>query len=138
MPRIIAIDYGTKRCGVAVTDELQIIATALETVDNAKLLDFLDQYIAQNNVQEIVVGLPIRMHGEVGQLEVDIQKFIQQFQKKHPQIPVFRENEMFTSKLASQAIFHSGLKKKKRQDKSLIDKVSATIILQSYMASKNN
>lgn len=138
MPRIIAIDYGTKRCGVAVTDELQIIATALETVDNAKLLDFLDQYIAQNNVQEIVVGLPIRMHGEVGQLEVDIQQFIQQFQKKHPQIPVFRENEMFTSKLASQAIFHSGLKKKKRQDKSLIDKVSATIILQSYMASKNN
>ncbi|HUH34450.1 MAG TPA: Holliday junction resolvase RuvX [Moheibacter sp.] len=138
MPRIIAIDYGTKRCGVAVTDELQIIATALETVDNAKLLDFLDQYIAQNNVQEIVVGLPIRMHGEVGQLEVDIQKFIQQFQKNHPQIPVFRENEMFTSKLASQAIFHSGLKKKKRQDKSLIDKVSATIILQSYMASKNN
>lgn len=138
MPRIIAIDYGTKRCGVAVTDELQIIATALETVDNAKLLDFLDQYIAQNNVQEIVVGLPIRMHGEVGQLEMDIQQFIQQFQKKHPQIPVFRENEMFTSKLASQAIFHSGLKKKKRQDKSLIDKVSATIILQSYMASKNN
>lgn len=138
MPRIIAIDYGTKRCGVAVTDELQIIATALETVDNAKLLDFLDQYIAQNNVQEIVVGLPIRMHGEVGQLEVDIQQFIQQFQKNHPQIPVFRENEMFTSKLASQAIFHSGLKKKKRQDKSLIDKVSATIILQSYMASKNN
>lgn len=138
MSRIIAIDYGTKRCGIAVTDELQIIATALETVQNDKLLEYLSRYIAENNVQEIVIGLPVRMHGEVGELEKDIQQFIQKFQKAHPNIPVFRENEMFTSKLAAQTIFHSGLKKKKRQDKALIDKVSATIILQSYMSSKNN
>lgn len=136
MPRIIAIDFGMKRTGIAVTDELQIIATALETVETKKLMDFLSKYISENNVQEIVVGLPMRMHGEVGQLETEIQKFISKFKKNHPNLPVFRQDESFTSKMASQAIFESGVKKKKRQDKSLIDKVSATIILQSYMESK--
>lgn len=136
MPRIIAIDFGMKRTGIAVTDELQIIATALETVETKKLMDFLSKYISENNVQEIVVGLPMRTHGEVGQLETEIQKFISKFKKNHPNLPVFRQDESFTSKMASQAIFESGVKKKKRQDKSLIDKVSATIILQSYMESK--
>jgi len=136
MSRILAIDYGTKRTGIAVTDELQIIATALDTVETQKIHDFLNKYIAENNVQEIVVGLPVRMHGEIGQLETEIQKFIQKFSQNHPNIPVFRENEMFTSKLASQTIFQSGAKKKKRQDKALIDKISATIILQSYMETK--
>lgn len=136
MPRILAIDYGTKRTGVAVTDELQIIATGLDTIETNKLHDFLDKYLAENEVQEIVIGLPVRMHGEIGELEIEIQKFIQKFSEKHPEIPIFRENEMFTSKLASQAIFQSGAKKKKRQDKALIDKVSATIILQSYMETK--
>lgn len=136
MPRILAIDYGMKRTGIAVTDELQIIATALDTVETSKLFEFLGKYLSENNVQEIVVGLPMRMHGEVGQLETEIQKFITKFKKNHPTIPVFRQDESFTSKMASQAIFQSGAKKKKRQDKSLIDKVSATIILQSYMESK--
>lgn len=136
MARIIAIDYGMKRTGIAVTDELQIIATALDTIETTKLFDYLDKYIAQNSIQEMVVGLPMRMHGEVGQLEVEIQKFIQKFQEKNPSIPVFRQDESFTSKMASQAIFESGVKKKKRQEKGLIDKVSATIILQSYMDSK--
>lgn len=136
MPRIIAIDYGTKRTGIAVTDELQIIATALDTVETKVLMKFLTEYINKNTVQEIVVGLPMRMHGEVGQLEPEIQKFITEFQKNHPTIPVHRYNETFTSKMASQTIFDTGIKKKKRQDKSLIDKVSATIILQSYMESK--
>lgn len=136
MSRILAIDYGMKRTGVAVTDELQIIATALDTVETSKLFEFLDKYISQNNIQEIVVGLPMRMHGEVGQLETEIQKFISKFKEKHSIIPVFRQDESFTSKMASQAIFQSGAKKKKRQDKALIDKISATIILQSYMESK--
>lgn len=136
MPRIIAIDYGMKRTGIAVTDELQIIATSLDTVETPKLFAFLDKYLTENKVQEIVVGLPMRMHGEVGQLEMEIQKFISKFKEKHPATPVFRQDESFTSKMASQAIFHAGVKKKKRQDKALIDKVSATIILQSYMESK--
>src|SRR5690554_678728 len=108
MPRIIAIDFGMKRTGIAVTDELQIIATALETVETKKLMDFLSKYISENNVQEIVVGLPMRMHGEVGQLETEIQKFISKFKKNHPNLPVFRQDESFTSKMASQAIFESG------------------------------
>lgn len=136
MSRIIAIDYGMKRTGIAVTDELQIIATGLDTVETKKLHEFLNQYISENKVQEIVVGLPMRMHGEVGELEVEIQKFLSKFKQNHPDLPIFRVNEIFTSKMASQVIFQSGAKKKKRQDKALIDKVSATIILQSYMESK--
>lgn len=137
MPRIIAIDYGMKRTGIAVTDELQIIATALETVETSKLMDFLNKYLTENNVSEMVVGLPVRMHGEVGQLETEIRKFIHRVNAKFPQLPIHRQDESFTSKMASQAIFMSGAKKKKRQDKSLVDKVSATIILQSYMESKH-
>jgi putative Holliday junction resolvase len=137
MPRIIAIDYGMKRTGIAVTDELQIIATALDTVETSKLIPFLEKYFSENNIQEIVVGLPMRMHGEVGQLETEIQKFISTFKEKFPNIPVFRQDESFTSKMASQTIFDAGIKKKKRRDKSLIDKVSATIILQSYMENKD-
>jgi len=133
MPRIIAIDYGIKRTGIAVTDELQIIATALDTIETQNLFVFLDKYISENNIQEIVVGLPMRMHGEVGQLETEIQKFITKLKEKHSGIPVLRQDESFTSKMASRAILESGAKKKKRQDKALIDKVSATIILQSYM-----
>lgn len=136
MPRIIAIDYGMKRTGIAVTDDLQIIATALDTVDTKVLFPFLEKYFSENTIQEIVVGLPMRMHGEVGQLEVEIQKFISKLQEKFPTIPIYRQDESFTSKMASQAIFHSGAKKKKRQEKGLIDRVSATIILQSYMESK--
>lgn len=125
-----------KRTGLAVTDELQLIANPLDTVPTEKLNDFLQKYLTENKVQEIVVGLPMRMHGVVGQLEVQIQKFIDGFQKDHPEIPVFRQDESFTSIMASKAIFESGAKKKKRRDKSLIDKVSATLILQSYMESK--
>lgn len=133
MSRIIAIDYGLKRTGIAVTDELQIIASPLDTVETLKLNEFLNQYISNNKIQEIVVGLPMRMHGEIGQIEVEIQKFINKFSSNHPEIPIFRQNETFTSVMASKAILQSGAKKKKRQDKSLIDKVSATLILQSYM-----
>lgn len=136
MPRIIALDYGTKRTGIAVTDELQIIATSLDTVDTPKLLGFLSNYIGEHSVQELVVGLPMRMHGEVGELEVEIQKFIKKFKEKHPSLPVYRQNETFTSKIASRTLYETGLSKKKRKDKALLDKVSATLILQSYMESK--
>src|SRR5690606_39410966 len=98
MPRILAIDYGMKRTGIAVTDELQIIATALDTVETSKLFEFLEKYLSENNVQEIVVGLPMRMHGEVGQLETEIQKFISKFKEKHPTIP---RSEEHTSELQS-------------------------------------
>lgn len=136
MSRILALDFGTKRTGIAVTDELQIIATGLDSIETKKLHDFLNKYLTENKVQEIVIGLPVRMHGQIGELEKDIQKFIEKFSKNHPEIPVFRENEIFTSKIASQTILQSGAKKKKRRDKGLIDKVSATIILQSYMETK--
>lgn len=136
MSRILAIDYGMKRTGFAVTDELQIIASPLETIETQKVFEFLEKYFSQNKVQEIVVGLPMRMHGEVGQLEIEIQRFISTFKDKFSDIPVFRQNETFTSIMASRAIFESGIKKKKRQDKSLIDKVSASLILQSYLESK--
>lgn len=136
MPRILAIDYGKKRCGIAVTDELQIIATGLDTIETPKLLQFLAQYFIENQVEEIVLGQPMRMHGEVGELEVDILKFIDQFKTAHPQVPVKRHNEIFTSKMASRTIFEAGVKKKKRQEKGLIDKVSAAILLQSYMEAK--
>lgn len=137
MPRIIAIDFGLKRTGIAVTDDLQIIATALDTVQTLELMKYLSDYISKNTIQEIVVGLPMRMHGEVGQLEEHIQKFIQKFKSQHPTIPIFRQDESFTSKIASRAIFDSGIKKMKRREKGLIDKVSATLILQSYMESKS-
>lgn len=136
MSRILAVDYGKARTGLAVTDELRIIANPLTTVETLRLFEFLDNYLKENKVGELVVGLPMRMHGEVGELEEDIQKFIKKFQKKHPLIPVFREDEMFTSKMASQAIFAAGAKKKKRRDKKLVDKVAAVLILQSYMESK--
>lgn len=137
MSRILAIDYGLKRCGLAVTDELQLIANPLDAVETAKLFDFLDKYTSENKVQEIVIGLPTRMHGEEGLIEPEIQKFISKFKEKYPSIPVMRQDERFTSLMASRAIFESGAKKKKRQEKGLIDKVSATLILQSYMESKH-
>src|SRR5690625_7724159 len=101
MSRILAIDYGTKRTGIAVTDQLQIIATALDTVETQKIHDFLNKYIAENQVQENVVGLPVRMHGEIGQLATEIQKFIKKFYQNHPNIPDLRKDEIFTSNLAS-------------------------------------
>lgn len=133
MPRILAVDYGMKRTGLAVTDELQIIASPLDTVETTKLFDFLEKYFSANTVQEIVVGQPVKMHGEEGSVEPEIQKFIQKFNAKFPAIPVFRQDERFTSLMASRAILDSGVKKKKRQEKGLIDKVSAALILQGYM-----
>ncbi len=135
MGRILAIDYGTKRTGLAVTDEMQIIASGLTTVDTKELLVFLKDYITKEKVEKFVVGLPKQMDNTASESEVYIQKFLVQLAKVIPDIPVQRVDERFTSKMAFQTMIESGLKKKQRKNKALIDEISATLILQSYMSS---
>ena len=137
MGRILAIDYGTKRTGLAVTDEMQIIASGLTTVETQDLIGFLKDYVASENVELFVVGLPKQMDNTASESEVYIQKFIDQLSKVLPDIPVERVDERFTSKMAFQTMIDSGLKKNQRQNKALIDEISATLILQSYLASKS-
>lgn len=137
MGRILAIDFGTKRTGIAVTDEMQIIASGLTTVDTKTLLTFLKDYIVTENVEKFVVGLPKQMNNTASESEVDIQKFLLKLEKSLPQIPVERVDERFTSKMAFQTMIDSGLKKKQRQNKALVDEISATLILQSYLASQS-
>ncbi|GGW66256.1 putative Holliday junction resolvase [Winogradskyella epiphytica] len=135
MGRILAIDYGTKRTGLAVTDEMQIIASGLTTVDTKQLLEFLADYVSKEKVDKFVVGLPKQMDNTASESEVYIQKFLKQLEKALPQIPVERVDERFTSKMAFQTMIDSGLKKKQRKNKALVDEISATLILQSYLAS---
>ena len=132
MSRIVALDYGGKRTGVAATDEMQIIASPVDTIETSKLMDFLKQYIEKENVSDLVVGLSVRFSGELNEIENQIQPFLKKFSEQFPLIKIHRENEMFTSKMASQAMFEGGMKKKKRQEKGMVDKVSAVIILQSF------
>lgn len=133
MPRIIAIDYGTKRCGIAVTDNLQITANPLDTLHPEQLFDFFTTYFQENEVSTLVVGAPFRMSGEASKVESEIVGFIRKFKKQYPEIQVEREDERFTSKMASQTIASLGIPKNKRKDKSLVDKMSATLILQSFL-----
>lgn len=133
MGQILAIDYGKARCGIAATDDMQIIASGLETVQTSLIIDFLTKYFAENRVDEVVIGLPTDLKGNVSEVEADILKFIEVFQKEFPMIKVHRFDERFTSKMASFFISQSGKNKKKRQEKGLIDKVSATIILQNFL-----
>jgi len=133
MGQILAIDYGKARCGIAATDDMQIIASGLDTIQTPVLMDFLKKYFIENKVDEVVVGLPIDLKGNVSEVETDILKFIGEFQKEFPGITVHRFDERFTSKMASFFISQSGKSKKKRQEKGLIDKVSATIILQNFL-----
>ena len=133
MGRILAIDFGQKRTGIAVTDELQIIASGLTTVDTNELITFLTAYTQKENVEKIIVGKPKQMNNQDSESEVYIQTFLTELYKKLPNIPVEREDERFTSKMAFQTMIDSGLKKKQRRNKGLIDEISATIILQSYL-----
>ena len=133
--RILAIDYGTKRCGIAVTDELKLIASALATVETTELLDFSAKYCQAEQVERIIVGLPKQVSGELSESEQAIAPFIEKLQEKLPKIPVSRYDERFTSKIASHILVESGTKKKKRQDKALLDRISATLILQDYLSS---
>ncbi|MCC2591089.1 Holliday junction resolvase RuvX [Chryseobacterium sp. MFBS3-17] len=133
MGQIMAIDYGKKRTGIAVTDDLQMIASGLDTVETVKLFDFLARYFRGNEVEQVVVGLPTDLKGNLSEVEADILKFIATFSEQYPGITVHRLDERFTSKMASFFISQSGKSKKERQNKGLIDKVSATIILQNFL-----
>jgi len=133
MGRIVAIDYGQKRTGFAVTDELKIIATGLTTVRTLDVLDFLKGYIQKNNVECFVVGEPKQMNNKPSGSSVFIEPFVKNLRTTFPDIPVARMDERFTSLIATRTIREAGLKKKDRQDKALVDTVSATIILQSYL-----
>ena len=133
MARIMAIDFGSVRSGIAITDELQMIASGLTTVETPNLSDFLSKYIDENPIDLLLIGLPKTLSNEEGNIESEIQKFINLINQKFPDIPIKRIDERFTSKMAFQTMIDSGLKKKKRQDKALIDEISATLILQSYL-----
>jgi len=133
MGRIIAIDYGQKRAGLAVTDELKIIATALTTVPAASTIAFLKEYTTGNAVECFVVGEPRQMNNKDSESSRFIEPFVRKLKAEFPGIPVERMDERFTSLLAAKAIRESGAKKKDRMDKSLVDTVSAVIILQSFM-----
>lgn len=136
MGRILAIDYGGKRTGIAVTDELQLIASGLTTVATSEIFDFLEVYLAKEKVEIIVIGEPKQMDGTASESEVLIQKFIKKLQKLFPDISIERVDERFTSKMAFQTMIDSGLKKSQRRKKELIDEISATLILQNYLYSK--
>ena len=136
MKRILALDFGTKRTGIAVTDELQIIASGLTTVHTKELIAFLKDYFTSEKVELVVIGEPKQMNNEVSESEVAIQAFIKKFKIAFPDMPMQRVDERFTSKMAFQTMIDSGLSKKKRKNKALVDEISATIILQSYLYSK--
>ena len=136
MSRILAIDYGKKRTGIAVTDILQIIANGLTTVPTTELADFLMNYVEKEPVERIIVGYPKQMNNEDSENMKRITPFVNMLRKKLPHIPVEMVDERFTSVLAHQAMIDGGLKKKARQNKALVDEISATIILQSYLESK--
>lgn len=136
MARILAIDYGKKRTGLAVTDELQIIANGLTTVATVDLVDFILDYVAKEPVERIVVGMPKQMNNQPSENMGRIRPFVGHLRKLLPEIPVEYHDERFTSVLAHQAILASGIGKMARRNKELVDEVSATIILQSYMESR--
>lgn len=134
--RILAIDYGKKRIGVAVTDPLQMIANMLETVPAHKLWDFLADYLNRENIERMVVGYPRQMNNEPSDAVRYINPFLKRFRKLYPEIPVELVDERFTSKIGFQAMIDGGLRKKSRQDKSKVDAISASLILQTYLEQK--
>ncbi|TFG75216.1 MAG: Holliday junction resolvase RuvX [Flavobacteriales bacterium] len=133
MGRVLALDYGKRRTGIAITDELQLIASGLTTVDNDDLMKFLKAYMNSENVSGIVVGEPKQMNSLPSESEAFIQPFIKRLAKQFPQIPIYRQDERFTSKMAVQSLLQAGVKKKQRRNKALVDEVSATLILQAYL-----
>lgn len=137
MSRILAIDYGKKRTGIAVTDPLCIIANGLATVSTSELFEFLSQYITKESVGQIVIGKPIQPNGQPSENLARVEQFVNRWRKIHPELPIDYYDERFTSVIAHQAMITGGVKKKTRRgDKGLVDEISATIILQDYMKSK--
>ena len=137
MGRVLAIDYGNKRVGIAVTDPLKLIATPLDTVHAKDVLDFLKAYTQKEEVEAIVVGIPKNLDNNPTDVTSAVVGFVRKLKKELPAIPVFTVDERFTSKMAFQAMIDGGLKKKDRRNKETVDKVSATIILQSYLIQHN-
>ena len=133
MPRILAIDYGIKRTGIAVTDDFQIIASGLTTIPSETAITFLKDYFSKENVAKVIIGEPKQMNGQPSESTEVIEKFVSKFQKEFPEMKVERVDERFTSKMAFQTMIDSGLKKKQRQNKGLIDEIAATILLQDYV-----
>ena len=136
MGRLLAIDYGTKRTGIAITDELKLIASGLTTVNTKELLQFLKKYFTSENVDVVLIGEPKQKDGTHSLIEVEIKKFMIILSEAFPKLKIERVDERFTSKIALQTMIDSGLKKKQRQNKELIDEISATIILQDYLYKK--
>ena len=135
MARILSIDYGKKRTGLAVSDPLQIIAGGLATVSTSQLFDFLKDYIAREPVERIVIGEPRQPNGQPSENLERVKQFVNRWRKAVPAVPIEFYDERFTSVLAHQAMIDGGLRKKARQDKALVDEISATIILEDYMRS---
>ncbi len=133
MPRILAIDYGQKRTGIAVTDEMQIIASGLTTIPSASTIDFLKDYFDKEKVEKVLIGEPKQMNGEPSQSADIIEAFVRKFNSFFPDMPVVRVDERFTSKMAFQTMIDSGLNKNQRKNKALLDEISATIMLQDYL-----
>ncbi len=133
MDRIVGIDYGRKRVGVAVSDPLGIFASALETVHSAKIIEYLKNYAQKETIVRFVVGYPVNMNGVPSEAARDVDVFLKQLAKAFPDVPVSMEDERFTSVLAHRAMIDGGMKKQDRQKKESVDKISAAIILQSYM-----
>lgn len=136
MSRILSIDYGRKRTGIAVSDPMQIIANGLTTIPTCHLFDYVVDYISKEPVERIIIGLPKQMNNEYSENMKNIEPFVNRLRKNLPEIPVEYVDERFTSVLAHRAMIDGGLKKKARQNKALVDEISATIILQSYLESK--
>ncbi len=136
MSRILALDYGEKRIGIAVTDDMQIIASGLATVPTADIFEFLKEYVKKEKVELFLVGEPKQMNNTASESEKYIKPFLSKLANMFSDIPIKRIDERFTSKMAFQTMIDSGLKKKQRQNKALIDEISATIILQSYLYNK--
>ena len=136
MARIMAIDYGRKRTGIAVTDSLQMIANGLTTVPSGELVKFIQSYMAKEPVELIIVGQPKQMNNEPSENMRYVQAFVTHLKRTLPQIPIEYYDERFTSVMAHQAMLDGGLRKKKRQEKALVDEISAVIILQAYLESK--
>ena len=133
MPRILSIDYGGKRSGIAVTDPLKIIASGLCTVETSRLMTFLRDYFSKEEVERVIIGMPVNWDESATHATPLVQKFITAFKKHFPSIPIIEVDERFTSKMAQQAMIEMGMKKKQRQVKSNVDEIAATILLQEYL-----
>ena len=133
MPKLLGIDYGAKRIGLAITDDLKIIASPLETVDALKIMVYLKDLMTKNDIEAIVLGEPKYLDGNISDTTRKVYQFKKELEKNFPKLPIHLEDEMFTSKMAADTLITAGVKKKKRKDKSTLDKISAALILRSYM-----